>query len=123
MLKQGWRNASVIDVINLALGIGIASTPWFFGFSSVDLAARNAWVAGGVIAVAAVIALISFADWEEWINLVVGLWVAISPWALSVHLTLSQDAMRTQVALGLVVAVLAAAELWMAHRAPPRITT
>ena len=123
MLKQEWRKESAIDVINLVLGAGLISTPWIFGFTSVELATRNAWVAGGMIAVAAAIALFSFADWEEWVNLLVGLWVAISPWALSVHLTMGEDAIRSQVALGLAVAVLAAVELWMVHRAPPRITT
>ena len=123
MLKQEWRRESAIDVINLVLGAGLILAPWIFGFTSIELAARNAWVAGGAIVVAAVIALISFAEWGEWVNLLVGLWVAISPWALSIHRAMSEDAIRTQVALGLVVAVLAAIELWMLHRAPPRITT
>lgn len=122
MLKQKWRKESAIDVINLVLGAGLISTPWIFGFASAEVASRNAWVSGAMIAVAAIMALVSFAEWEEWANVLVGLWVAISPWTLSIHLVMSEDAIRTQVALGLVIAVLAAVELWMMHRAPPRIT-
>ena len=122
MLTRKWRMESTIDVINLVLGASLMSAPWVFGFTTVEMAARNAWVSGALIGVAAIMALIAFAAWEEWVNLVLGLWVAISPWALSFHLTISDTALRTQVALGLVVAVLAAVELWMTHRTPPRIT-
>jgi hypothetical protein len=122
MLEQKWRKESSIDVINLVLGAGLISAPWIFGFTSVETASRNAWVAGAMIAVAAIAALVSLAEWKEWVNLILGLWVAISPWALSFHLIISETALRAQVALGLVIAVLAAVELWMMHRAPPRIT-
>lgn len=122
MLEQKWRKESSIDVITLVLGAGLISAPWIFGFTSVEAASRNAWVAGAMIAVAAIAALVSRAEWKEWVNLILGLWVAISPWALSFHLIISETALRAQVALGLVIAVLAAVELWMMHRAPPRIT-
>jgi hypothetical protein len=122
MLTRKWKMESTIDVINLVLGASLMSAPWVFGFTSVEMAARNAWLSGALIGVAAIMALIAFAAWEEWVNLVLGLWVAISPWALSFHLTISDTALRMQVALGLVVAVLAAVELWMTHRTPPRIT-
>jgi SPW repeat len=122
MLQKVWRKESVIDIINLVLAFGLMSTPWIFGFTSSELASRNAWIAGALIGVTAIMALVAFAEWEEWINLLLGLWVAISPWALSTDVTLSEDALRTQVAIGLFVALFAAAELWIVHRAPPRIT-
>ena len=121
MLERKWRKESALDVINLILGVGLLSTPWIFGFTSVEMASRNAWIMGAVIAVASVLALVLFTEWEEWTNLLLGLWVAISPWALSFHLLISEAALRTYVALGLAVAVLAAVELWVVHRAPPRI--
>ncbi|MBI3434732.1 MAG: SPW repeat protein [Proteobacteria bacterium] len=121
MLEQGWRRESTIDVINLALGIGLMSTPWIFGFTGVEMASRNAWIAGAIVGVAAIAALVAFAAWEEWVNVALGLWIAISPWALSVHLAIGDTALRVQVAIGLVIAVLAAVELWIAHRAPPHI--
>lgn len=122
MTEQKLRKESAIDVINLVLGAGLISAPWIFGYTSVESASRSAWIAGALIAAAAIMALVSLAEWEEWVNLLLGLWVAISPWALSFHIAISETALRSQVALGLVVAVLAAVELWMLHRAPPRIT-
>jgi len=122
MLERKWRKESTLDVINLVLGIGLISAPWVFGFTNIEMANRNAWIAGAVIGVTSIAALVSFAEWEEWVNLVLGLWVAISPWALSFNLVISETAVRAQVALGLVIVVLAAVELWMMHRAPPRIT-
>ena len=122
MLEKKWRKKSALDVINLMLGIALMSAPWVFGFTGVEMAHRNAWIAGAVVGVTSIAALVSFAEWEEWVNLILGLWVAISPWALSFKLIVSETAVRAQVALGLVIAVLAAVELWMMHRAPPRIT-
>jgi len=43
----------------------------------------DAWLSGFVIGVVAIAALTRFAEWEEWINLMLGLWVLVSPWALS----------------------------------------
>ena len=122
MLKKKWRKESILDVINLVLGVGLISTPLVFGFTGIEMANRNAWIAGVVIGVTSIATLVSFAEWEEWVNLVLGLWVAVSPWALSFHLLISETAVRAQVALGLVIAVFAAVELWMMHRAPPRLT-
>ncbi len=45
-------------------------------------AARNAFVCGMPIAIISVLALSKSYDWEEYINLAVGLWVSIAPWAL-----------------------------------------
>jgi len=122
MTRQKLGKESAIDVIKLVLGLMLISTPWIFGFTSVEIASRNVWVAGAMISVASIMALVSFAEWEEWISLLLGLWVADSPWALSFDLTISDTALRALTALGLLVVALAAVELWIKHRTPPRIT-
>src|SRR5919109_3490674 len=122
MMEQKWRKASAIDTITLLLGAGLSLAPWILGFTSVAVASRNARIAGAMIGITAIIALVAFAEWEEWVNLLLGLWVAISPWALGFHLAVTETAVRSHVALGLIVAVLAAVQLWMVRRAPPRIT-
>jgi hypothetical protein len=61
MLEKKWRKESTLDVINLALGIGLISAPWVFGFTGVAMANRNAWIAGAVIGVTSIAALVSFA--------------------------------------------------------------
>ena len=114
-----WRNAAVCDVVNLILGVFLFFSPWFFHFAP-GAESWNAWVAGIVIAALSIAALSAFAEWEEWLNLIVGLWILVSPWALK--FSGSTNAMRTDVIVGLIVAVIAAIELWMLHRTPPRLT-
>jgi hypothetical protein len=122
MLAQNWRKQSATDAINLVLGAGLTLAPSLFGFTSIERASRNAWIAGALIGIMAIIALVALAEWQEWFKFVLGLWVAISPWALRFHLAISEAAVRTHVALGLIVAVLAAVQLWMVRRDPPRTT-
>jgi hypothetical protein len=65
-------------------------------------------------------AMVAFTQWEEWINLALGIWAAIAPWALA--FSGGAAATGVHVAIGLAVAVLAAARLWFMHRTPPRVT-
>ena len=119
MMELKWKESGV-DVANLVLAALLFLTPWIFGFASESAAAWNAWVSGILIGIVAVAALTSFAEWEEWINLVLGLWVVVSPWVLG----FATQTARTwvPVIVGLVVAVLAAVKLWLLHQGPPRIT-
>src|SRR5215203_2975936 len=77
------RRGVVLDVINLHLGIVLLMAPWLLGFVS-DIATLNALICGAVIALVAIEALVAFIEWEEWINLAAGLWVAASPWLLGI---------------------------------------
>ena len=36
-----------------------------------------------VIGVLAVAAIVAFTEWEEWVNLALGVWVFLAPWVLS----------------------------------------
>lgn len=114
-----WSNTKLCDVANLILGAILFFSPWIFGFSG--MASQNAYVCGIIIAVLSIAALAAFAVWEEWINLIVGLWVLVSPWALGFAAT--REAMQVHVVIGVLVAVLAAIELWIMHQNPPRLST
>jgi hypothetical protein len=46
------------------------------------LAAWNAWIVGIVIAALALATLTVFSEWEEWANMVIGIWLVIAPWIL-----------------------------------------
>lgn len=118
------RNAeALVDFINLALGGFLILSPWIFGFRS-QLGWHTSWMAGAAIAV---IALLSIADLfdsvsiptmfesEEWINLTIGSWLAICPWVLKFDDAL---AMQVHVAVGGVLATIAAIELWILNRHP-----
>lgn len=114
-----WTSAKLCDAANLVLGMVLFFSPWLFG-----LAAGAQWqtasTVGIFIAVLSVAALAAFAVWEEWLNLIAGLWLILSPWLLGFQ---DGDAMIIDVAIGTIVALLAAFEVWLTHGARPRMTT
>jgi len=113
-----WTNAKLCDVANLVLGAILFFSPWIFAFDA-GLPSQNAFISGIVIAALSIAALAAFAVWEEWLNLIVGLWVIISPWVLGFQ---GGTAMTVHVVIGIIVAALAAIELWMMYQNPPRQT-
>jgi hypothetical protein len=99
-----------LNVGNVVLGAILFVSPWFLGFRAEDYATWNAWITGGIIAVVALMASVQAYDWEEWVNLIAGVWAVISPWLIGFSGVAT--AMWTHVAVGLIVAALAAGELW-----------
>lgn len=105
-----WSSAKLCDVVNLILGMILFFSPWLF-----DLSAGAQWqtasIIGIFIAVLSIAALAAFAVWEEWLNLVAGLALIVSPWLLDFQ---NSGAMTIDVTIGAVVAALAAVEIWLA---------
>ncbi len=113
-LQISWRaGKSVQDWINLVCGVLLFISPWVLGFSGEVMAARTAWVGGIVIAVMAIAALVQFAEWEDWVALIVGVLMVISPWALG--FAAMYYAVWAFVVLGLIVALASVSEIWMVH--------
>jgi SPW repeat-containing protein len=102
--------------VNFIAGLCLLFAPWVLGFTAETHAAWNAWIVGVVVALVALGALFAFSEWEEWVNLVLGLWAIISPWALG--FTGVSAAAMTHIILGLIVAILAAVEIWFTHNRP-----
>ena len=115
---ENWTNAKLCDVANLILGALLFVAPWIYGFDA-GTVSTNAHITGTAIAILAMAALAAFAVWEEWLNLVVGLWALVSPWVLGFQGT---TAMTAHVVIGAAVAILAAIELWTMSQIPPRLT-
>lgn len=109
-----WKKETVADVVNLVIGAGLFLSPWVFGFATEMTAGWNAWLSGMVIAGLAIAALSAYAEWEEWLTLAVGAWVAASPWIVAFHANLT--ATWVHLAAGAGVAVIAAARIWSARR-------
>ena len=114
-----WTNAKLCDVANLVLGAILFLSPWLFNFDAGPVS-TNAYMTGLAIAILAVAALAAYAVWEEWLNLIVGLWAFVSPWVVGFQGT---TAMTVHVVIGVAVALLAAIEIWAMSRQPPRLTT
>jgi SPW repeat len=113
-----WRRELPIDVVSLALGAMMFLSPWIFGFAPLPAPTRTALVTGALISFVSLQTILIFAKWQEWINLVLGSWLVASPWLVGFHT--SARAMWVHVTIGIAVAVLAAIELLMVDRPPPR---
>lgn len=73
-------------------------------------AARNAWIFGVVVAAIAAAGLFGAQAWEEWTNLLIGLWLIISPSALG--FSGNAVATRNTLVVGLLIFALVAWELY-----------
>ena len=124
MSKRNRNAEAFIDFINLALGGFLILSPWLFGFRS-QLGWHTSWMAGSAIAIVAIFSIADLFDSvsiptmfesEEWINLTIGSWLTRCPWILNFN----DDAVAMQVhlAVGVVVATIAAVELWIMRHHP-----
>src|SRR5256884_7742085 len=115
---ENWTNAKWCDVANLVLGAFLFFSAWMFGFDAGKVFG-NSYISGIVIAVLAIAALAAFAIWEEWLNLIVGLWTLVSPWVVGFQVV---TAMTVHVLIVVAVSALAAIEIWILSQNPPRLT-
>lgn len=109
------RNLMFVDWVNLVLAVLLVISPWVLAFPA-GAATYNAVIAGLVVGLVAVGAIVAFNQWEEWVNLVLGIWVVIAPFVLG--FAAAASATWTHVILGLAVAILAAVELWSVTHEP-----
>lgn len=119
-MTQHSRQEAVLDIYQIALAAVLFLSPWLFAFAR-EKAMADAWVSALLVALVSVAALLVFREWEEWINVALGVWIVASPFILGfAHTT----AAHVMIAVGLVIAYLALLELWLAHnrdyyRGPP----
>jgi len=104
-----WRPESVLDLYNCFLASLLFVSPWLFGYASID-ARIDVWASGAVIALVSLATFVAFSGWQEWLNLLVGVWLVVSPWVLGFAHT---RAMHFGIAIGCAVAFLAALEIFL----------
>ena len=105
------------DWCNLLLGIWLCLSPWVLQFSDDREATDNAVAVGFLIIVAEVFTFSVLRVVEEWINIVLGIWLVVSVWALEIT---TSAAKVNLVVSGLLIALLALYEIWVARRVGPR---
>jgi hypothetical protein len=99
-----WQDQAI-----LLLGVWLFASPWVLGIAASSLAAANAFIAGLVMVALAAFDLVRTYVWAVVFNLLVGLWVAISPWMVD---ALHVPAMATNfLVVGVATIVLALWEL------------
>jgi succinate dehydrogenase/fumarate reductase cytochrome b subunit len=103
-----WQDRAI-----LLLGIWLFISPFALGYPSGSPAALNAFIAGAVMAALAACDLYKTYVWAVLVNLVVGVWTAVSPWLVGV---VQERPMATSLlAVGIATIVLG---LWELHTDP-----
>jgi hypothetical protein len=96
------------DYVSVLVGIWLMVSPWALGIHGNLAAIGNSVVIGAVMVAFAVVALFIHESWEEWSEIVLGLWLMGSPWIL--EFTGIPIAMQNALLCGGLITVLA---LWV----------
>jgi SPW repeat len=95
--KQRWQ-----DWVMLVFGVWLFFSPFILQYSShTGTAAWDAYVLGVGVAFFAIVSLAAPQLWEEWVNLILGIWMIISPFVLGFHA--ENAATWNSVVLGLLI--------------------
>lgn len=97
------------DGITLVAGVVLVATPFVFAITppegmSLTLLIANFAIAGVAAIILGAAALFYFRKWEEWLDIVLGVWLVASPWVLG--FTYSPMAMWIAIACGIVIAAM-----------------
>jgi hypothetical protein len=106
-----WRRESALDLYNLVLAAILLVCPWLFTLTNTT-ARVDLWASSLAVILISLAAIAAFAKWEEWANLILGLWLIASPWILGFA---HSRAMHFSIGIGLAVAFLAALELFLLY--------
>jgi hypothetical protein len=110
--RMHWR-----DWATVALGLWLIASPWVLGFADHTAAMWNALLLGVAIAAVEFIDVYFPDPWPERVNLLLGLWVAISPLLLGFADVAA--AMWSTTLTGALVVVLSAWTGWQQwHKSP-----
>lgn len=95
------------DPVNAIIGLWLMASPWVLAFDSAAKPTANAVILGFFIAAMALLAVLRLMAWEEMVSVVLGVWLAVSPWVIGFAGLAA--AMWNAVVAGIIVAFLA---LW-----------
>src|SRR5581483_8954677 len=76
----------------------------------------DSWFSGLLVAAVSAAAILAFREWEEWISLLAGIWLIISPYVLGFAHT---PAMHLNFGIGCAIVFLSGLELWLIHYEHP----
>lgn len=103
------------DWVNLVLGAWLFIAPAVGIGATGDVAAWNSYVAGAAIVTLTVMALARSRIWEEWVNLVIGVWLIVAPFVLG--FSDRSNPTWNQIVVGILIG---AGALWAALQYSPR---
>lgn len=100
---------TVPDVYNLFLASVLFISPWLFKLTN-SQGRNDLCVTSAIIGILSLAAIIAYRDWEEWINVLMGVWLIASPWLLGFPHT---RAMHLSIGFGIVIVLLALLDLFL----------
>ncbi len=114
-IQQNWAWEDWVDMV---LGVWLAMSPWILGFADSDVSAtRNALFIGIAVAVLSGSTFLIYNAVEEWLDLILGIWLIVSPWVLS---SSGNSALTLDfIVVGAVVAGLSGYEIWSSRHGHP----
>ena len=109
-----WRNESILDIYNLSFAAFLFVSPWLFAYAQRN-ASMNILISSAAVGVTAISAILAYANWKEWLNVLLGVWLVVSPWVLGFAHT---SAMHFSIGIGIAVAFMAIVELLVVNYPP-----
>ena len=109
-----WRSDSILDIYNLSFAAFLFISPWLFTYGQ-KIARMDILVSSVAVAVIAISAILAYANWKEWLNVLLGAWLIVSPWVLGFAHT---RAMHFSIGIGIAVAFMALVELLVVNYPP-----
>ena len=100
------------DWISVILGFWLLASPNVIPYGE-PAATQNAFLVGVLLVAIAFVEITVFRAWEEWINVVLGAWLVVSPWVLGATVVI---ATTNLVIVGLLILALALYEIWDERR-------
>ncbi len=70
------------DWAHLLLAVWLFLSPWVLGFADSETVAWNAWLVAVIVATAAVVSIGRYSPQAQWVAVVMGAWLIVSPWLL-----------------------------------------
>jgi len=110
-----WRPIAILDVYSLLIAVFLFASPWLFAYAN-KAAQIDLWASSVLVGLASAVAVATLSNWEEWLNLSLGVWLMLAPWVLGFP---HARAMHMSVVVGGVVAYLAGLRLWLTHYQNP----
>ena len=92
------------------MGYSCFLSPWFFAYAQ-GVSKADAWVNGLAIALISITAILAFSKWEEWLVLLLGLWLMLAPWILGI----THAAAYVSIGVGIAITYIALLDIWCIH--------
>jgi SPW repeat-containing protein len=96
------------DWVGAVLGVWMVVSPWVLDYGGMTVSQNAVLVGFLLIAIEFVALSVAFRAWEEWISVILGAWLVVSPWVLGAALVPTVNF----VIVGMLVLALALYEIW-----------